>query len=44
MITMDEWIELYIPEEELVDLDEFELGAKHDEIEVLYLAYLAEDH
>jgi len=44
MITREQWVECYIPAEELTDLTEEESATKQAEIEAQYLAYLAEDH
>ena len=44
MLTRDQWVECYIPPEDLDNLTDEETTTKQAEIEIDFLAYLAEDH
>ena len=43
MLTREQWIDAYIPPEDLEDLTPEESDAKQEEIETQYLAYLEEN-
>ena len=44
MLTREQWVELYIPDEDLANLTEEETTTKQAEIEIDFLAYLSADH